>query len=295
MSRLLTSPTRHNPHIHSTHVPDWVTTDLVEVDKPLTAGFLGFTQITANSSIHTKATSYTDIIATTSANATLMRVLLKNTFTSNTATSNLVDIALGASSSEVDIVQNLNAGALADYTGSTTSGAAEYWIPVFIPAGSRISARNQALISSDTVDVHVTLYAGSNRTATAIDTLGATTATSLGTTVICGINAVEGAWTQIVASTSAAYSGLLWGVGAAADISVIGGPILMDIGTGANPSEVAILSNLVITTGATEFVIAPRAQPIHRVYIPAGTRISARLQFQTNNAQSLDVILYGLR
>jgi hypothetical protein len=120
MSRLLTSPTRHNPHIHSTHVPDWVTTDLVEVDKPLTAGFLGFTQITANSSIHTKATSYTDIIATTSANATLMRVLLKNTFTSNTATSNLVDIALGASSSEVDIVQNLNAGALADYTGSTT-------------------------------------------------------------------------------------------------------------------------------------------------------------------------------
>jgi hypothetical protein len=69
----------------------------------------------------------------------------------------------------------------------------------------------------------------------------------------------------------------------------------MDIGTGANPSEVAILSNLVITTGATEFVIAPRAQPIHRVYIPAGTRISARLQFQTNNAQSLDVILYGLR
>jgi hypothetical protein len=73
----------------------------------------------------------------------------------------LVDIAIGAASSERVIIPNLIASSASD-SASSSGNPYYYYFPIYIPAGTRISARSQTgkNPAPDTVHVAVHLHQG---------------------------------------------------------------------------------------------------------------------------------------
>lgn len=101
--------------------------------------------------------------------------------------------------------------------------------------------------------------------------LGSNTAASTITTVTAGSGNVKGAWVQLAASTAGDIGYLEVEV-----VSATGGRQgLLDIGVGASGSEVAIYSNIVLSSrsGSWKFYLPAS--------IPSGSRVSARLQDTT--------------
>jgi hypothetical protein len=270
----------------------WITDDLAIVDQPITSSYHTIFQLTAHADAHTKG-DYTELVASTSDDVTMVRITFGSVSGTGASTGVLVDLATGSAASEDVKAANLNAGFVPAITATGTNAGSSYWLPLAIPSGTRIAARCQAETGLDTVDVMIQTFSGSNQTATAIDTIGAVTASSRGTNVTGGNNA-EGNWTEIEDSTAETYTGLLWGFGGAGNSSMTGGGRLVDIGTGAAAAETAIISNLAISTTSAEALMPPLALPIYGVSIASGTRLSARVQ---NNAgtNATDIILYGLR
>jgi hypothetical protein len=76
--------------------------------------------------------------------------------TATTRINFLVDIAIGGVGSEQVIIPNLLGGNQAA-SASTSFGGSYYFFPIFIKAGSRISATCQANVAADTVNVNVHL------------------------------------------------------------------------------------------------------------------------------------------
>lgn len=116
------------------------------------------TSVAAGGVAHTKNATYTQLIASTAYTSYGICVAVGNvgtTATTNTRT--LVDIAIGAASSEVVIIPNLLAGQ-AGASNSASSDPNFYYFPIVIPSGVRISATSQSLAISDTVHVQVRLF-----------------------------------------------------------------------------------------------------------------------------------------
>lgn len=123
----------------------------------------------------------------------------------------------------------------------------------------------------------------------AVETIGADTASSRGTTITPSATAhTKGSWTQLVASSTANARGILVVLSGISTSSTE--DYLVDIGTGAAASETAVISNL------------PHAGPTARVlsayYIPLpisnGTRISARCQCGATSGGGIAVMAYLL-
>jgi hypothetical protein len=267
----------------------WYTTDLTRVDYPVTNSFPTIFTPAADATIHTKG-AWTELIASTSDDCTMVVIRLGTVNQTGVSTGVLVDIGTGAAASESVVVANLNAGFAANLSAS-------FYLPLAIASGTRISARCQAEVSADTVSITIETYAGGNRTASAIDTIGANTATSRGVDVAAGVNEAEGSWVEIEDSTANTYAGLLYAVGGAGDLSSQSGALQLDIGSGAAAAEAVIGPLTDINFGLTAAEILSYQGPVIPVSatISAGTRLAARVSADNSNAQSLDVILYGLR
>jgi hypothetical protein len=282
MSRLLTGNDRRNDRVIPRY-RDWITSDMVGVDASASDAV-----VTAHATIHTVG-SYTELITATAAPVTALRVKFRGVAGSGNATSMLANIATGAAASEVVLIPNINIGYTEPTAGST------FLFPVSIPAGTRISANIQALITVDTTFVTMRTLSGSNRTATSITDLGTNTAASNGVSVATGTSSAEGSWTEIISSTANHYGAIMAAIGGAADISVQTSAVSLDIGVGAAASEVAIVNDISFVSSSNEEVF-PRfpIEPIYHADIPAGSRLSARISSTSATAQNYDVILYGL-
>lgn len=189
----------------------------------------------------------------------------------------LLDIAFGAGGAEVVKIDNLTIGFM-------SKGAA---IPLNfeVPAGTRVAYRIQGAPVSQSVSMGVALReSGDGGTVcTAATTYNANTATSNATTVPAtpgGANS-EGAWTEITASTSAAIRKLLAGMTGPNATSHQNGNSLVDIGVGAGGSEVAIIEDLDFLTLTNEQPTWTAANIPLDVDVPAGSRLSYRIQMST--------------
>lgn len=166
------------------------------------------TTITAGAGSNNKgAFSGGQLIASTAADCYGMFIRIGGTSASNTDTSMLLDIGIGASGSETVLINNLNCGYVKGPWAADTGCPATYFFPIFVPSGTRISARGQSAQAADTVQVMMVLY-GMPSTAGAfvgqrVTTYGADTATSKGqnATSSTGTNAY-GTAVQITASTT---------------------------------------------------------------------------------------------
>ena len=252
------------------------------------------TACTANASANTKATSFTQLIASTAFHATGILVMLDDC----AATIDyLIDIAVGASSSEVVILSNLLASG---GTGSLVYGM-HYFFPVNIPAGTRISARIQASTGSSVIRISGLLFSGgmlAPETLAIVTPYGPATADSGAVSIDPGgsANTKPATFTTIAASTSFHTQFLSFAIGNQLNATRSSQSWLMDIAIGAAGSEVVILPNIALNCSTSPDIVVPQSINMLPVNIPAGTRLSARAQSDGIDATDrlFDLALYGV-
>lgn len=230
------------------------------------------TTITANSTAHTKG-AWTELIASTPEAATLLWVTVASVGANATQTSTLLDIAVGGAGAETAIASDIPIGGADSASGGRTWSLA---LPIAVAAGARISARIQSVVTGGKTAVVTisTLTGGSHTPATSpLVTMGSSTATSAGTVTAAG------SWTQITASTAAAYRYLI-PVPSLDTATAAGTTTPLEIGTGGAGNEV-VTGSLYVATLATESTFAvigsvPWAAVQLKPGCAAGARIAAR-------------------
>jgi hypothetical protein len=120
----------------------------------VTSSALG-TAVVAGGTAHTKNTTYTTLISATAYNSFGIAISFENTAAASNRRNALVDIALGAASSEVVIIPNLMAGNAGTSVGTQGFGQM-YYFPIMIPAGVRVSATAQSNVAS--LNVYTSVY-----------------------------------------------------------------------------------------------------------------------------------------
>jgi hypothetical protein len=247
--------------------------DWFENDAPLIINTQGGTTVTANSAAHTKG-SWTQVIAATSADASLLTVLVGSVQITATNTATLLDLAMGASGSEVAFASNIAVGGASGAAGGSRA-AAYFQIPLKIPSGTRLSARIQSVVTGGKT-ASVALYvqnAGDYSTApTSVDVIGADTTTSQGTS----FSGASGTWVEATASTSQAYRAVV-PVASLHEANVVASFLpTFTVGVGASGSEQEF------GDVRYEFDTVERAslrEPYNTLFgrnIPAGSRLAVK-------------------
>jgi hypothetical protein len=227
--------------------------------------------VTANTAAHTKG-SYSELIASTSANAGLLVLMVQDISTAATNTATLIDVATGASGSETAIISNLAVGGALATNGPTGVAVA---VPFQIPSGTRLSARIQSVVTGGkTATAQIFLFdvGGDYATApTSVDVITGDTATSEG----ISFSGASGTWVQAIASTSRAYRAVAI-VPSTHNTNIATITPQLDVAIGASGSEVAFGSAIVgYNNGENVFSTPPHLSLFGR-NIPAGSRLAVR-------------------
>lgn len=210
---------------------------------------------------------------------------------SGTARYMLMDIAIGAASSEVNIVENLWV------MGNNNRGMCVYHIPIKIPLGERVSCRAQNSTAADNIYISITLQSKPfmyGNSYSGCDTYGANTTDGTGTeTDSGGTPNTKGSWVEFTSSCTNAIKAI--GIQTRQDNTAAArAAFKTDIGIGGSGSEVVLIPDLLSATNSRE--AESFATKFYPCDIPAGTRIAVRHQSSnTNSVDRLqDHILYCL-
>lgn len=258
--------------------------------------------VTASATINT-AGAYTQAIPSTSRDATWVHLTVADDGTSNVLSVCGVNIATGASGSEVVQVANLAVHRSAT-AGSQDSGVS-YLFPLAIPAGTRVAVSAQSNVASETLSCAVILFDDAFASIPgggAIDTYGFSTATSLGTSIDPGATAnTKGAWVQITGSTTYDLAGFFLGLDGTSQTPGSATYFFnVDVGVGAAGSEVVVLpdfSFVMTMTNAPRRSLRPSYTPFLPIQVPAGSRIAVRAQCTGASSPSrlFGATFYGVR
>ena len=249
--------------------------------------------VTAHATINTKG-SWVQLLTATAFDAYYLEVFLAGNSLGGTNTRALVDIGVdpAGSTSYTIYVNNILAGARGGLDAPS-----QFTIPIYIPAGSTVAARSQSVITVATVEVGVSLSGGtpSDRPFPPqglIVTYGVTTSASQG--VVQNDSAGEGAWAEIIGSTTHPHRGVAVGIQGSGETVSSNGGWSIDVAIGAGGSEVAILEDLFFRTQSNEKILGmwPGLWFVERP-IPEGSRLSARIDGVTNQQKDYDIALYG--
>lgn len=237
--------------------------------------------VTASATPHTKGL-WSELVASTSTQSQFLTLFLVTaTSQATTSTPILMDIGFGAAASEVVVIPNLSLGAM-DIGYSVT-------FPINVPKGTRIAARIQGAVISETAIIVVSLSKSVGFNAPArIDTYGVDTATSLGVPL-----PTSNTYAEVTASTTQPYQMLIASVAVGSTSTVwANATSTYTVAVGASGSEVAIATFDVRTSTNETFFLAA----LHGVsvvgHVPAGTRIAVK---QQTGADYRGVIVHGVR
>lgn len=259
---------------------------LVEASPPSAAS--GHTSVAASASTNTKGT-WVELITATDGVATGILVQLRGG--STIPADHLVDIGVGGAASEVVLIPDLVV------SSSTDIGVVDYFFPLLLPAGTRISARSQSTTGSQVPLVGVCVFGGNPaRALTSVAAWGATAADSGGVSVDPGAVAnTKGAWTELSASIEGCDY-LALGFGNQLNNARAASNVIIDLGIGGAGSEVVVLPDVFLrfVTGADVPIPGSVYLPLS---LPAGARLSARSSTVTTDATDrlVDVVAYGAR
>ena len=157
------------------------------------------TTVTASSTANSKG-SWVSLIDPTSGPSYGICVRVQEVHASATVANLLLDIGYGPTGggNEVVLLPDLGCGAAADHT--TAIGGKDFFFPVYVPAGVRVSARAAASTASDTALVQIHLLKRSLWPVRGgpVSAYGVVAASSRGTSITPGTNAF-GSWTLLQA------------------------------------------------------------------------------------------------
>ena len=261
---------------------------------PVVHGGIGFGQTFATSTYGTTLTAgaanvkgaVVELIAATPFDAHWIEVMAGNP---STATAFAIDILIGAST-EAALIPDLS------FHGRATGDGGGRWLfPVFIPKGSRISARVGSFTADVTCMVAVNLFnAGitANGLATAVTQYGTIT-NSRGPNLDPGAVAHTDVTVEMTAATVCDHHWIVLSVGNA-DIAYAGvTKFLIDVCIGAS-TETTILSDWPIGGAGTADVARPDLVCHIPAFVPKGSRLTvrARCSSTTDSDRDLYVILH---
>lgn len=258
---------------------------VIGADETQTAG----TFVNAGTPANTKG-SYVQLVAATTRDTHWIQLNLKGNSLSKDY---LCDIAIGAAGSEQVILPNLLYS-----IGSIFFFATIFWIPVFIPGGSRVAVRTQSTAAVANSQITCLLGASPFTVQAGLSSwvdYGTATADSGGTSVDPGAVAnTKGSWTEITAATTRQHRGLLIIIGNQANTARDTNQWLLDIGVGAAGSEQVIIPDYYCYSHTSGDCVAPSAVYCP-ITIPSGTRIAARAQCDStiSPGRLFDVAIYG--
>jgi hypothetical protein len=241
---------------------------------------------------HNSYGAWTQLVASTAIDACWICIRIQPTQT--TSPRALTNIGVGSGGNEIAIFKDL-------YASGLTFGYSniDYWLPCSIPAGTRISAQCCQSAAADANNITVILYDGSFTPDgfSGVDSFGVTVGSCSVNDIDPGSSAnVKGAWTQIIASTSRDYCGLIYATGQnSTDNFSFAGPGGIDVAIGGSGSEQVILADMGLCK-VYSFAATSAYAHFVDVEIPAGTRIAARAQ-QGNTSSGTRVAglaLYGV-
>jgi hypothetical protein len=234
------------------------------------------TAVTTGGAASTKG-SYAELIASTSFDAWWVTILITGYGTAATDARLAVDIGIGAATEEI-LIADLLAG---NAPLNLNAGSVDAWdFPLWIPAGSRITARGAGDRVSTAFRVGIILRGGDGsppfRPAGRVETYGMGTVPA-GTTVVPGASGAEGAWTQIVASTTRDHFAFLPSFQCGLDTSKSAVTYFVDLGLGAATEEMMIGGEsfiMGVTTSEDAGHLSNWFPVFHEV--PSGTRLVMR-------------------
>jgi hypothetical protein len=229
--------------------------------------------VTTGGTAHTKG-SWFQLIASTSANASLLVLRVDGISINATNTAALLDIGIGASGSETVIIPDVAVG------GATANITVA--VPFQIPSGTRIAARAQSAATTRQFRCDPFLYDDGKYSIapTSVDVITTDPATSKG----IEFSGSSNTWVEAIASTTRAYRGVCLVPSVHdADTSNLTATTL-EVGVGSAGNEVAFgtmrldfLNSESVRGQFPGFSLFGRGS-----VIPAGSRLAVRHQLTTN-------------
>lgn len=223
-----------------------------------------------------------------------------NTQTNATDTSQLMDIAIGTAGSENIIIPDLGTGFIypSGLSGSSRSPRT-WWLPVYIPAGVRVSGHIQAAIASDTVDVCIDLFGGippgSWLSAAGVDTYGANAGTSKGVLPTGGAANQPGSWVDVITSTPRPIRGLAVSP-QGQDGALNNAAQLTDVGVWDGSAYRVLIPDIPTTTDTSDGVGGNWMNGYWPLEAPleAGSRLGVRIRSTTASEAKINWLLHGI-
>ncbi len=232
--------------------------------------------VTAAGTSHTMG-SWTQLVASTAADIGFMSIYPSAVAANGVNTAAIMEIGVGGSGSEVTLFAFACGG-----TGTPPC------VPVFVPKGSRISARLQCNTASRSASVFWQFYPVRLELVPAarVASLGLNYATSRA--VAFGASS---AWAQYTSATTEAYRGLCL-VTSVATTSISAQIPLFRVGVGASGAEVSI-GEFYHQVASTESVTAIGGLPVPVIcrHIPEGSRLAVSC---STTGGTLDATLIGI-
>jgi hypothetical protein len=246
---------------------------------------------------HVKNTTFTQLIASTAFDAQLITIIVSGQNTGGGADySTLMDIAIGAAASETVIIGDLCAGFTA--AESEAPGPRHFIFPLYIPAGSRLSARTQSIRTSGAMNVTVQLYGGPRNPdawwcGQTVTTYGANAANSAGTLFTAGSTGAEGTGVSL-GTTTAAHQALVLGVqGHPSDVTWASRGYHFDVGIDSSSTEWFEADRFYANATTGEVLGGAHIWwPIYRP-IPSGTELMIRGEC-SNTADPMSATIHGI-
>jgi len=234
------------------------------------------------------------LIASTAFDAYWLEIMACDYGFSATACGGVLDILIGTSTEEVLIEKLLMGHCSGPNLAAIPASNGKTWgFPLYVPAGSRISARVAGERVSTAMRVAVSLHGGHGmpffRVGSKVVTYGAGTVPR-GTAITVG-NASEGAFTQIVASTTEDHFAIVPSLQVATDTTITQKTLQMDVGVGSATEEV-IGGSYTWTTGTGEGMTGH--WPIFPIFehIPSGSRLAVRVSGSAAGDGATDAVLH---
>lgn len=264
---------------------DWPVADVVCAKSAVSHGTVG---VTTSSSVHTKG-AWTQLVAATTYD--FSGVIVWFDWADAAGREYMIDVGVGAAGSETVIVPNL---ALSRCSTTDRLFHSCVYLPISIPAGSRLSLRAQSGVSGAyTMYVAVQgLVGGAPLGLSSVAAIGAVPSLTDGVSVAPGANGTWGGWTEVTAACANDIKHLSAHMGSQGRATGTQQFWTLQVATGASGAE-QILIDTMFTAETNVGIFMPQYPHGFFVDIPQGTRLSVRGMKQGSGGNTSAIILYG--
>lgn len=240
------------------------------------------TAVTTGGAASTKGTPAT-LVTSTSFDAYWVRLWAWGYSASATTSACVFDLLGGAATEEV-LIANLLAGFCGGMAASTGKG--KCWdFPLYIPAGTKLSAQAAGERISTSLQIGIQLFGGDGvppwRVGGKVTTYGMGTVPD-GTAIVPGVSGAEGSWTQITASTTEDHFAFVPSFQLTNTTSASARAYSVDIGVGA-VTESEIGGPYLYDADITEAMGGYYAGFPAFADVPSGSRLTMRASSSNNN------------